>query len=55
MSLSQDIYDHLPCQRQLDENEQKEADEYLKMKVDKKLLQCNCSGSQIGLIIGIEY
>ena len=44
MSLSQDIYDHLPRQRQLDENERKEAEEYLKMKVDKKLLQQHLSG-----------
>ena len=35
----QDIYEHLPCQRRLDESEQKQAQGMLKMKVNKKLLQ----------------
>ena len=43
MFPSQDIYDHLPRQRWLNENERKEAEDYLKMKVDKKLLQQHLS------------
>ena len=43
--MFQDIYDHLhlPHQQRLSENERKEAEGYIKMKVDKKLLQQHLS------------
>ena len=41
----QDIFEHLPHQRRLDENEKKEVSELLSLKVNKKLLQQHISGS----------
>ena len=41
--LSQDIYDHLPRQQRLNEDEWKEAEDCLKMKVDNNLLQQHLS------------
>ena len=37
--ISQAIYDHLPRQRQLDVETRAKAESFLKMKVNKKLLQ----------------
>ena len=41
--VSQDIYDHLPRQRQLNQSEKKNAQELIKLKVNKKLLQQHLS------------
>ena len=40
----QDIYNHLPRQRRLDENHVQEAEQFIAMKVNKKLLQQHMSG-----------
>ena len=41
--MLQEIYDHLPCQRQLNDTERQEAKELLHMKVNKKLLHQDLS------------
>ena len=41
----QDIFEHLPHQQRLNENEKKEVTELLNLKVNKKLLQQHISGS----------
>ena len=53
LCLSQDIYDHIPRQRQLDEHERIEAENYLRLKVDKKLLQQHLS-DQTGKVVTLK-
>ena len=53
LCLSQDIYDHLPRQRRLDEHERIEVENYLRLKVDKKLLQQHLS-DQTGKVVTLK-
>ena len=49
--ISQAIYEHLPCQRQLDVEVRTEAESLLKKKVNKKLLRQHLTEVTVKVII----
>ena len=48
--FSQDIYQHLPQQRRLDDEDKQEVRELLNLKINKKLLQQHISESKVKVV-----